>query len=644
VARTAVFVVRATSRTNESGTLPRAAAVCIAGETTIYSARFGLCIGGGDILVPKARRRGKASKLVKAEPATHPLAQLVEDLGKDFNGPLDPAQLMTAVTHRLAERRGVAVSAIWQMDGNEECLELAAGSGSVALPAGLKTVALHETLLGRAVRRGLPQILASEKPKADALAAWARGHRLRFVTAYPLASDSKVMGVLLVGCLQPPAKAQLTLFLLYSKLASLVLRDARLFTSTKRTLTKLSFLVEASKALNSTLDLSELLSRILDVAKSQVDAERGTLFLLDRGSSEIWSLIAHGLEKQEIRLPVGKGIAGHVAVTGEIINIPDAYADPRFNPEVDKRTGYVTRNILCLPIRNKTGKIIAVLQLLNKRAGPFSQEDADFLLTLSAHMALALENAQLHQELLEKERLEKEMALARGIQLSLLPETTPNLEGFEISLVNEPCYAVGGDYYDFLSIGPNTLLIVIADVEGKGVASALVMSNLQAALRALILHLHSLNEIVETLNRKLLINSRSRKYLSMFVGLIDLKRKSLHYINCGHVPPVIVRPENRSVRLTEGGMVIGLFENAEFERGHEKLQPGDVMVLCTDGITEAMDAEDEEYGLDRLVAAVQQVADRKASEIVAQVSAEVAQFSRRGTHLDDKVMIAIKTL
>ncbi len=197
---------------------------------------------------------------------------------------------------------------------------------------------------------------------------------------------------------------------------------------------------------------------------------------MDEKTEEIWSLIAHGLEKQEIRMPLGRGIAGYVAKTGEIVNIPDAYTDPRFNPEVDQQTGFHTRNILCLPIRNKAGKIVAALQLLNKAQGAFTNDDADFVLMLSGHMALAIENAQPHQALLEKERMEKEFALARGIQRSLLPEKAPQVQGFDIAILNEPCSAVGGDYYDFLSLGPHTLLLVIADVEGKGVASALVMS------------------------------------------------------------------------------------------------------------------------------------------------------------------------
>jgi len=405
---------------------------------------------------------------------------------------------------------------------------------------------------------------------------------------------------------------------------------------------KLRFLMEATKALASTLDLGELLGRILEVAKTQADAERGTLFLVDEKAEEIWSLIAHGLEKREIRLPLGRGIAGYVAKSGDILNIPDAYADPRFNRDVDVQTGYHTRNILCLPIRNKSGKIIAALQLLNKRRGAFTPEDVDFLLTLSDHMALALENAQLHRALLEKERLEREMALARDIQRSLLPETPPLLPDLDIAVSNEPCFEVGGDYYDFLALDPNTLLVVIADVEGKGISSAMVMSNLQATLRALVLNLHSLEQLAESLNHMILAGTRGGKYLTMFLGLIDIPRKAIDYVNCGHVPPVIVRAQGAPLDLTEGGTVVGLLENVRYKGGQFNFRTGDVLVLCTDGITESMDEGQEEYGMGRLVHCVHGVISQSAAEIVNAVNADVAGYSRMGTHLDDKVMIAIK--
>jgi sigma-B regulation protein RsbU (phosphoserine phosphatase) len=405
---------------------------------------------------------------------------------------------------------------------------------------------------------------------------------------------------------------------------------------------KLRFLMEATKALASTLDLGELLGRILEVAKSQAGAERGTLFLVDEKSDEIWSLIAHGIEKREIRLPLGRGIAGHVAKSGEILNIPDAYSDPRFDRDVDARTGYRTRSLLCLPIRNKRGKIIAALQLLNKQSGPFTAGDVDFLLAISDHMALALENAQLHRALLEKERLEREMALARDIQRSLLPETPPQLPGFEIAVMNEPCYEVGGDYYDFLQLDPNTLLVVIADVEGKGISSAMVMSNLQAMLRALAPSLHSLERLAESLNHMILAGTRGGKYLTMFLGVIDIPGKAISYVNCGHVIPVVVRTEGEPVELTEGGMVVGLIDNLRYERGQCKFRAGDVLVLCTDGITESMDREGEEYGSKRLVESVRGSISQSAAEVVSAVAADVSVYSREGTHLDDKVLIAIK--
>ncbi len=589
-----------------------------------------------------SNRRTKLQKRSKAELSPLAFIKEVEDLGCELSERLEPKAVVAALASQLVDRYGVSACGIWMVNEADAVLELSAMGGEIDPPSSVARLPITQGILGRAVQHGLPQVLSIKDSTQDKLLAWAQEHRLGFLAAYPLAHGSKVQGVLVVACAKSPAKSLLALFRVHARLASVALRDAQLLSSTQRALTRLSMLVEASKALGSTLDLSELLARALDVAKSQVEAERGTLFVVDETKGEIWSLIAHGLERQEIRLPLGKGIAGHVAKTGEIVNIPDAYGDPRFNPEVDKRTGYRTRNILCLPIRNKAGKIIATLQLLNKAQGSFTSEDADFLLALSGHMAVALENAQLHQALLEKERMEKELALARGIQRNLLPENVPLLEGFDIAILNEPCYAVGGDYYDFLSLGPHTLLVVIADVEGKGVGSALVMSNLQATLRALVLNLHSLKDIAESLNRMILTDTRAQKFLSIFLGLIDVRRKSLHYINCGHVPPVIVRPANGSLSLTEGGMVIGLFENVQYERGQASLQPGDVLILCTDGVTESMDVNQDQYGAERLVGLVRQVADRKAEEIVATINADVTGFAHQGTHVDDKVVIVIK--
>ena len=168
---------------------------------------------------------------------------------------------------------------------------------------------------------------------------------------------------------------------------------------------RLDRLIEASRIINSTLDLDKLLDLILDAAAKSIEADRGTLYLVDPIKQELWSKVLQGSNMVEIRLPMGKGIAGYVAETGETINIPDAYKDSRFNPDIDKRTGYRTHNMLCMPMKNKDGKIIGVFQLLNKKEGAFAKDDEQFIDAFSAHASIAIENARLAQEMVQSERL-----------------------------------------------------------------------------------------------------------------------------------------------------------------------------------------------------------------------------------------------
>lgn len=411
----------------------------------------------------------------------------------------------------------------------------------------------------------------------------------------------------------------------------------------QKTITQLARLFEATLLLNSTLDLAELLDRILQIACTECHAERGTVFLADSKNRELWSIVASGLDHQEIRVPYGRGVAGRVAQTGEIINVEDAYTLEYFDRSFDQKFGYRTRSLLCLPIRHKSGEIVGVIQLLNHADGRFEHEDEDFLTKLSAHMAMALENARLHREVVEKQRLEREVAVAQEIQRSLLPDTPPVVPGYDIAVVNQMCYEVGGDYYDFLNLGPQSLLLVVADVEGKGVSSAMVMSNLQATLRALVMHLHSLEVLTLSLNEMIYNDTRSKKFLSIFLGLIDTRRNGLHYINGGHVPPLLINGETGEYKLLEeGGTVIGMFPSAEYSRGSARLKPGDILVCCTDGIVESMDPRDDEFGTERLASSILKNRHKPAEEIVDSVLAEVEEFSRGGTHVDDKVLMVLK--
>lgn len=478
----------------------------------------------------------------------------------------------------------------------------------------------------------------------DAEHAFGEVTGLTRISAYPLPGD-EVLAVLALYTDHEAPEQALQIWRAYAAMCSIKVPD--LFTAREQSkqITQLSLLFEATRLLNSTLDLSELLNLILKIAQQESCADRGSVFLVDAATQELWSIVASGLALQEIRVPIGHGVAGHVAHSGETVNVEDAYSLDYFDRSFDMKFGYCTRSLLSIPIRHRDGAIVGVLQLLNKQNGPaFTAEDVDFLCKLSGHMAMALENARLHRESLEKQRMEKELALARQIQYSLLPDAPPVVPGFEIAVANEPCFECGGDYYDFLRIGPRSLLLVIADVEGKGVASALVMANLQATLRALVHHLHSLEELSIALNEAIYNDSKRGKYLSCFLGLLDTRSRSLNYINCGHIPPLLVSGATGEFRrLEEGGTVIGLFPGAQYTRGSVKLETGDVFVTCTDGISEASSPDDidSEYGTERLAEFVSNRRQGSAEQIVESVLVEVNAFCQN-TKEDDKVLMVMK--
>jgi phosphoserine phosphatase RsbU/P len=414
---------------------------------------------------------------------------------------------------------------------------------------------------------------------------------------------------------------------------------------------ELSCIVEATKRLNSTLDLGELIHIILQIATRQTGAERGTVFLMDRERGEMWSLVGLGLDQHVIRFPADRGIAGWVAREGVAVRLENAYDDVRFESEFDRRLSFTTRRVMGLPIRNEAGVIIGVLELLNK-TDAFTAEDEAFLDALSAHVALALEKAQLHRERIAKEKMERDLALAREIQAGFLPEAPPVWKGIEICVSHRASQMVGGDYYDFLPVqsgGKEALLVVVADVEGKGAASALMMANVQATLHALADHAEPLDKLPATINQKILEGARgsqaagrNTKYLTMFMAFVENEGRLLRYVNAGHVPPVVIRADGSQEWLEAGGMVVGLLPDACYDCGSVAMGNGDLLVACTDGITEAMDADGNEYSRERLAESVNNCRTKNPDEILRCILDEVDQHSRGGIHEDDRILMILK--
>lgn len=405
---------------------------------------------------------------------------------------------------------------------------------------------------------------------------------------------------------------------------------------------KVELLNEASENLIKILDLDELLRNILRIAKEGLDADRGTVYIVDKVKQEIWSKIFLGDEINEFRMPVGKGISGYVARTGETLNIEDAYKHPWFNPDFDKKTGYRTVSMLCLPITKADNEIVGVFQMLNKRKGAFDRADEDFLHSLANYSAVAIEMASLHSEIVEKKRIEHELNIARTIQESLFPHEIPDIDGYEVFGCNISCETVSGDYYDFYSLGGNNWVFAIGDVAGKGIPASLMMAVAQSHFKALTRYDRSVTGIVKNLNNHLCENSTPEKFITFHFGILDSGSHTYEFVNAGHNPPVVVSDEEKIKELKTGGLPIGWLPNIEYSCESIRLNPGDMLFCFTDGITEVFDANEQEFGEERLYAFLKKNRNLPLTRIFERLMSELKNFSHGEMNHDDMTVVAIR--
>jgi len=405
---------------------------------------------------------------------------------------------------------------------------------------------------------------------------------------------------------------------------------------------RLNALVQASHLLNSSLNLKRVLATLLDVATKNLDADRGTIYLLDPERRELWSQVLKGDETMEIRLPMGKGIAGTVGKTGETVNLKDAYKDKRFNKEIDTKTGFRTSSMLCMPMKNRSGKIVGVFQILNKHRGHFDKNDEHFLSELSIPASIAIENARLHIAELEHQRFEKELEVAYRIQQQILPSELPKMAGIQTTALAIPCHTVGGDFYDVIRINDDKVALVIADVTGKGIPAALLVSTLQASLHAFIEHTYSPTDLVTKLNRVINENSTPEKFITFFICIYDIPTWTLRYVNAGHNHPFILFEKGGIEPLSKGGFCLGVFTDNRYEEGEIRLNPGDTLILYTDGVTEAMNAKNEMYGEARLYLTMHKMLDKSVKEIERSILSDMKSFTDGAPQADDVTLVLMK--
>ena len=411
---------------------------------------------------------------------------------------------------------------------------------------------------------------------------------------------------------------------------------------------KLGMIIEVMPLLNSTLDMEELLEAIMESAQIVMQSEAGSLMMVDEESGDLVVKVATGPIKDKItgmRVPRGEGIAGWVAEHGRSLLVSDVDRDKRFYRGMDEVTGFKTRSIICTPMKLRD-QVIGVLEVINRNDGSsYSEDDITLLETLAHQAAIVIERAQLHQAALEKQRLEHELLFARQIQEKFWPDEPPRIPGVEIAARSEPSTQVGGDYYDFIPLPDGRIGIAIGDVSGKDVSAALLMATARMALRTQAEEgTHSLSEIFFKVNNTLYRDTSPERFLTLFYGVLDVHNLTLDYVNGAHNPPILYNWRSGEMRCLEvGGTLVGMFENMEYEEERVKLSKGDVLVMYTDGITEAMNSSGDMFGEERLKELIVQYARRfSAIQLLQKIYDEVRIFSEGMPQHDDLTLIVMK--
>lgn len=361
-------------------------------------------------------------------------------------------------------------------------------------------------------------------------------------------------------------------------------------------LERLEALVYASETLNKAQDLDEILFSILDLVQEQLNCERATVFLLDRRTNKLHARQMIGSERIEIILERGVGIAGIVFETSQSLVINDVQSDDRFNREIDLRTGFMTKTMLCVPLRKVGSETIGVLQAINTRGDVFSETCLVYLESFASVAAVAVEREQLVQNAMRVKMLSTELELARKIQQRLLP-SQGNIklqEPFSAWGLSQSCYDVGGDAYDVIVLPSGECVFWVADVSGKGIGAALLMNSLQTELRALVHAEKDLSKLAKALNERINEVAPIGTYATLFLGLINAKENRLSYVNAGHVSPVWLNPQTNETReFKPGGLPIGLFPSGEYDVFDTTFSSTERIAIFSDGVTDAVNTNDE---------------------------------------------------
>ncbi len=465
---------------------------------------------------------------------------------------------------------------------------------------------------------------------------------VRSELAVPLIAKNKVIGVLDVEAAQSGAftEEHKHLLTLFASRIAVGIENARLYTQVARQARQLTLLTEISRELTSILNVDQLLQRIADLVTRIIDYQMFSILLVDPTGTVLqhrFSLRFKESVHLKHEVPIGQGLVGYAAQTGQAVLVPDVSKDPRYimaNPE--------TRSELCVPLIYKE-KVIGVLDIEHTRRGYFDDQHVRIMTTMAAQVAIAIENATLYERIARQEqRLEHDFELARELQFRLLPQKVPKLKHAEVAARFAPARQIGGDLYDFLKYsGQGNIGIAIGDVSGKGAPAAIY-----AALVSGITRSHSVEEpsaagMLEAINLSLAERPIDGQYVSMIYAVWDDTQRRLQIANSGLPRPLLLRGGKfEEIQVT--GLPIGLFSTASYDEINLRGKPGDVVLFVSDGITDATSSAGKMFGRGRLEKIVIKHADRSADEIAQAIFSAVSEHAKGVETFDDQTIVVLK--
>lgn len=411
------------------------------------------------------------------------------------------------------------------------------------------------------------------------------------------------------------------------------------------TVDKLRMLLDITKTISRSLDLDEVLTLVMETLDSLIPYDAAGIYLIEKNADNESQYIfkSKALRGYEIpfelfepRLRLGEGFIGYVAQTGEPLISADVYNDPRYFHAREK-----TRSEMVAPIVSNNN-VIGVFDLESNSLNAYDGDDLSVLQLLASQVAIIIEKVQLHEQLVEKERIQGQLEVARQVQLELLPSHDPRLKNFDISAYNFSTEEVSGDYYDWVKIFDDQIGVVVADAVGKGMPAALLMAFLRASLRSAIQIGYAPHISLSKINDLLWDSVKDNQFVTAIYGILDATNRTFVFSNAGHNPPLMVKSDGETRFVEYGDLPLGMFRNRRYHQHFIRFETGQTLVLYTDGITEAANADDEEYGNDRLAQRVLEGIELPAKQLIDFIRKDVADFTGRKFLDDDGTLFIIK--